>query len=173
MRDGQLPGVRGGVGQDDVLRLLPGERVAEAVLDDAEIVFELRLERKLLDRRDPDVVARLGHRDDRRPVPRDVDHQVGRHLVGPPLAVDQLDLVPPRLVHREPGLVNVVAVLRRCERDGLTLLIDQRRLGDVLVEPERERQLGPLDGGDVADVLDRLGRDRGVAGENELGVGPS
>ena len=51
------------------------------------------------------------------------------------------------------------------------VLVDERRRGDVLVEPADQGQLGPLDGRDVADVLDDLRLEPGVRGEHQVGIG--
>ena len=87
--------------------------VAEAMAHQAEIVVELGLELELFERRDLHVVGRLGHLDDRRTVARHVRHDLGRQLVGPPFAVDQLDLEPPRVGEREGRAVDMLAVFVR------------------------------------------------------------
>ncbi len=76
----------------------------------AEIVFELGLEPELFERRDLDVVGRLGHLDDRGTVARHVGHDLGRELVRAPFLVDQLDLEAPRVGQREGGVVDMLAV---------------------------------------------------------------
>ncbi len=50
---------RGGCRQDDLLRLLAADRVAEPMAHEPEIVLHLGLELQLFDRRDLDIVGRL------------------------------------------------------------------------------------------------------------------
>ena len=157
--------------ENDLLRLPARHGEAHAMTNHAEIVFELGFQLELFHRRDPNVVRRLRHLDDRRLVPRDVRHDLGGQLVGTPFLVDQLDAEPPRVGEFQGGAVDVVAVLVRRQLDRLAILVDQLGRGDVFVEAEEQRQLGPLHRGDVANVLDGLGLERRIARENQLGVG--
>ncbi len=83
--------------------------VGETVANDAEIVVELGLERELLNRRDADVPRRLCHGHDRRPVAGDVDDDFGGQLVGPSVAVDELNLEPLGVGEGEAGLVTMLS----------------------------------------------------------------
>ena len=98
----------------------PAMREAEAVPHHAEVVVDLGLELELLDRRDPDVAGRLGHRDHRRAVPGDVDHDLGRSACSRrPSRSTSWTLIALRVGQREGRAVDVAAVAGGRERRGL------------------------------------------------------
>ena len=140
--------------------------------DQAEVVVHPGLEFQLLERRDLDVMRRLRERDRRRPVARHIHDDLGLERVGPAFGVNELHRIAFRVRERHLRPVGVRLGLVADERDGLALLVEQRGRGDVLVEPADQRQLGPLDGGHVPDVLDDLGGERRVGREDEVSVGP-
>ena len=94
-RSGRLarPGWPGGFGASKTISFgsSPPDGVAQPVAHQPEVVVHLGLELELLERRDLDIVRRLGDRDGRGPVPRDVDDDLWLDRVGAPLGVDQLD----------------------------------------------------------------------------------
>ncbi len=140
--------------------------------DQAEVVVHPGLELHLLERRDLDVVRRLCEHHRRRPIPRDVDDDLGLDRVGPALGVDQLDLESSGIFERQARADRCAAGTRRGSSATVFPSLSTS-VAEVtsLFEPADQRQRGPLDGRDVADVLDDLRLQAGVRGEDEVGVG--
>ena len=90
-----------------------------------------------------------------------------------PLPIDELELVAVGICKNERCAEDgSLPRGRRDEGDFLPLLVDQPGRGDLLVEVKAERQLRPLHGRHVPNVLGDLGLDRRIGRVDELRVGP-
>ena len=171
MREGLLL-ARGRVGAEaDHLGLLPGDRVGEAEILQAEIIPRLALEADLLNRREARIAARRREFQLRRAVARDLEHEIGGHLVRAAGGIDELQFVALALVERGLELQRRRAARGGLEIDHRLVPRNQPRRGDRLVQLEGVFQRRPLDGGDAPRVGDLFRGQPGVGRIRQLRIG--
>ena len=165
---------RHGPAKFDHLRLLPGHRVGQTVSRHAEVVPDRAFKRDLLERRRPHIATGRDQFQLGRAIRQNLDHERRRGLVITPFRIGEFHVVALRRRQRESGQRRDGLPVHDHEGNLRLLLAPRDQFGrrHRFIELERHAELGALDRAHPARVLDPAGRQRGVAGEHQLRIGP-